>query len=75
MNRTFLVLFVLILACSLVAGCAVIYTADKSYRDGTRVKEFGLLGGIVPIYRHTSSTNARTGREIAKELKKLKAKK
>ncbi|OVE75857.1 hypothetical protein BVX97_03355 [bacterium E08(2017)] len=50
---------VLIIAIALTAtvfcqGCAVFYATDTVEADGTTEREFGLLGGCLPLWRFES---------------------
>ena len=68
--RKILIGLTLIVACVFITGCAIVYSANKEYTDGTRVREFGLLSGVVPLYRHTNAKNVKTCAEWKKAWKK-----
>lgn len=53
MKRVMIVAVVLATAV-LVQGCAVFYGQDKTNSDGSTEREFGLLGGCLPLWRYRS---------------------
>ncbi|HUU70517.1 MAG TPA: hypothetical protein VM186_13390 [Planctomycetota bacterium] len=52
MNKK-LLLALLCLCALLIQGCALVYVEDRETNDGAMKREYGLLGGLLPLYRYT----------------------
>ena len=52
MNRK-LLLALLCICALLIQGCALVYVEDRETNDGATKREYGLLGGLLPLYRYT----------------------
>ncbi len=43
---------VIIFAASLLQGCALVYATDSKTENGSVTREFGFLGGCLPLWRY-----------------------
>ena len=51
MNKK-LLLALLCLCALLIQGCALVYVEHQKYPDGRVKHEYGVLGGLIPLYRY-----------------------
>ena len=50
---------IMIVAATLLQGCALIYIEDKNDNNEYKVKEIGVLGGCIPIFSYRSQKPAK----------------